>query len=71
MLADALVEDGLPGNELKGETVLDYGESTTDEVGETAADVVAESRRKYVTAFSRHLLSDMRSILSPSRVVTS
>ena len=47
VLADALFEEGLPGNELKAESVLDRGDASADEAGdasETATDIIAAIR---------------------------
>lgn len=60
VLSDAFVEERLPRHELEAETVLDHRKATTPEVddsSETAADVVARSRREVgQTTLSRHLL---------------
>ena len=44
VLADALLEEGLPGHELKAEPVVDHGEASADEAGdagEAATDILA------------------------------
>jgi hypothetical protein len=34
VLADALLEEGLPGHELEAEPILDHGEASADEAGD-------------------------------------
>jgi hypothetical protein len=44
MLANAYLEEGLPGHELKTEPVVDHGEASADETGdasEAATDILA------------------------------
>ena len=60
MLADALLEEGLPGYELKAEPVLDQCEASADEAGdasEAASDILAGAGwHKGQAAFSRRLV---------------
>jgi len=44
VLADALLEEGMPGHELEAESVVDHGEASADEArdaGEAATDILA------------------------------
>jgi hypothetical protein len=60
--ADALLEEGLPGHEVKAEPVVDHGEAPADKAGdasEAATDILAGIRWHVgQAAVSRHLLAD-------------
>ena len=61
VLADALLDEGLPGRELEAEPVVDHGEAPANEAGdagEAATDLLANvAWHKSQAAVTRHLLA--------------